>query len=712
MTPGIVTSVPTLRLSPIGVSAVPHPTAARSANSSTPTTGSWVVGRTVDARSGLAVGDARISLCYLSGAGGCLLSNAQTLADGAFNLTTVHGSYQMWVNGSHYVGSRVYLNASTAGTVDLGAILLTPLDRITGRVLIEPWASLGSQFGEGADQVRISGCDPRLVCGPTQATNTGGFFNVSVPAGNPDTVTLTGGGILGAGNGFPGFSPSSFTLTVSSNQVTVPGGGPGGAVLFLILGGLSGSLRETSGGNTAPAYFATYGTIASASAGPSISAMTGTAGNYTAFLPDGAYGEQVDANAQGLVPAQSSGVAGTTTAGSVVPGPNLTLTRFGFVDATVLDTTTLYPAIGVGVVVTGSGGPSNQLLTGGSDSNGTGSVNISAAPGSDAIMSGSTAFANWSSTVSVSAGSATAFGQIRLTEIPGGGVVIIRTVAVNTVSTPPTVGVDDNVTFHPVEGTFVLEDSGTGGVHSGPANGNDLGQFLLSGLPSNATNISVAATGFTPYQTSVDLPAGSTYVQPLLNLTADGIVEGTVESMPGNVTVPYTTVVACPITKPLCPTAVQTNASGVFWVGVPAGLDQFTVQSNIYLANLTQIVNVTPDSFVEMGVIPVFGFATVHGIVRGLPSGGLLIGANVSLCSMFSPPNGCLPDETVTTDANGTFSIPSPPGQYFLSASAPFYNTTRYFLSLNPGANLDLGIVFLAAYGFFTGTVVTTTGAP
>ncbi|MCI4321408.1 MAG: hypothetical protein L3K05_03785, partial [Thermoplasmata archaeon] len=529
LTPGTITTVPTIRLAPIGVAAVPQPTAARSANSSTPTTGSWVIGRALDARSGLAVGDARISLCYLSGAGGCQLTSSQTLADGAFNLTTVHGSYQMWVNGSHYVGLRVYLNASTAGTVDLGSVLLTPLDRITGRILVGPWGSLGAHYGEGADQVRISGCDPRMVCGPIEASDTGGFFNVSVPAGAPDTITLTGGGIANAGNGDPGFSPSSFALPVSSSQVTVAGGGPGGGVLFLILGGLTGSIRESSGGNTAAAFFATYGTLASASAGPSITALTGTSGNYTAFLPDGAYGEQVNANAQGLVPAQSTGVAGTTTAGSVVPGPNLTLTRFGFVDATVLDNTTLFPAVGLTVDVVGSGGPLNQALSGGSVSNGTGSVNISAPPGTDAIMVRSTAFANWSSTVSVSAGSATAFGQIRLTEVAGGGVVLIRTVDVNTVATPPTPGVYDNVTFHPVEGTYVFEDSGNGTVHAGPANGNDLGQFLLSGLPDSATNVSVAATGFTTFQTGVDLPPGSTYVQPRLNLTADGIVEGTVE---------------------------------------------------------------------------------------------------------------------------------------------------------------------------------------
>ena len=202
---------------------------------------------------------------------------------------------------------------------------------------------------------------------------------------------------------------------------------------------------------------------------------------------------------------------------------------------------------------------------------------------------------------------------------------------------------------------------------------------------------------------------GSEVVAPL-NLTPGGILTGTVVAEPGNVTVPYATVSACPVAQPLCPTSVTTNASGVFWVAAPNGTDVVSVVTNLYLSNLSRIVSVPADSFVELGDVPVYGFGTVHGAVLGLPSGAFLDGANVSICSQFSPPGGCYADESVTADANGSFALESPPGLYFFDAALAGYNSTRFEFVLAPGENLNLGIVVLQADGAEAGTVVTPTG--
>ncbi|MCI4367788.1 MAG: hypothetical protein L3K08_08550, partial [Thermoplasmata archaeon] len=159
LTPGGLTVVPTIRLPPVGVAGGERtPLAARGANSSVPTTGSWVVGRVVDSRSGLGVGNAVLGVCLVVSTGGCSRTSAMTLSGGEFNLSTVHGAYEIWVNATHYATGRVYLNASVAGTVSLGSVPLTELVWVAGRVLIDPWESLGTKLGEGADQVIVTAC--------------------------------------------------------------------------------------------------------------------------------------------------------------------------------------------------------------------------------------------------------------------------------------------------------------------------------------------------------------------------------------------------------------------------------------------------------------------------------------------------------------------------------------------------------------------------
>ncbi|MFI5415662.1 MAG: hypothetical protein ACHQ16_08490, partial [Candidatus Lutacidiplasmatales archaeon] len=255
VTPGSYVPIPTLRLPPVGtVGGVPLPGGhARGANSSSPTTGSWVVGRAVDAVSGLGLGNARLNVCLILSSAGCSFTQSYTGTGGEFNISAVHGAYVLWVNGTQYVSKTVYLNASTAGTVDLGVIPVTPLDRVTGRVLIDPWGSLFSQYGEGADQALLQACDPSFRCGPLAAAGSDGSFNLSAPAGTPDTIHITGGGPAGAyGNSLEGYNFSTFSVYVTSFDTNLNGSGSGGSLALKILGGETGFVHISAGGSLPP----------------------------------------------------------------------------------------------------------------------------------------------------------------------------------------------------------------------------------------------------------------------------------------------------------------------------------------------------------------------------------------------------------------------------------------------------------------------------
>jgi hypothetical protein len=710
VTPGGLVVVPTLRLAPVG-SLDGAPLAPHAGSSSTPTTGSWVTGRLLDGSTGLGAGNAVIQVCPLSGTLGCPGTPTLALDDGGFNLSTVHGAYELWINSSQYATDRVYVNATTAGTVSLGDLNLTPLPRVTGRIAVGPWPSLLALDGMGADQAILHGCDPSGTCGPLAVADSAGFFNASVPLGTPDRITLVGNGADDSGNGDTGYAPVIATLDIVPGTQVLAGAGPDDLIDLPILGGWSGTLLQVGGTSASPAGFTSFGSSGNASAGSPVIGRVGPGGNYTAFLPGGANPVQLEAQAESLAPAVSSLPNAAIAAGIVAPGPSLNLSRYGAVTLRIQAALTDAPLDGVGVVASGQSAVTGLALNASSASNGTGAVVLLAPPGYDTFVAGGVAYGNWSGTESVGSGTTVALGTVNLTVLADGGLVTVRTEEVNDVGVPPRIGVRDNASGGPVVGLFVSEQV-LGGGAVGPVYGNDLGQFLLEGYPDRNANVTIQAPGYAMVSIGAALPVGTTKTMSGLNLTPDGIVAGTVEALPGNASVPYASVVICPVADPTCGNVVETNESGVFWAAAPAGLDAVSVESNIYLTNLSRVVTVPAGGFVRLGAIPVFSFATVHGSVRGLPSGSLVPGASVSLCSPFSPPNACLPDVTVTTDANGSFSIQSPPGEYVLAASAPGANVTRYTLLLTPGEDLDVGTVFLEANGVVDGTVVAASGGP
>ncbi|MCI4326351.1 MAG: carboxypeptidase regulatory-like domain-containing protein [Thermoplasmata archaeon] len=709
VTAGSSVPLPPIRMPPIGVDPGPlGRLAPRGANSSTPPTGAWVTARLLDAEDGLGVGLAQITVCQLLASSSCSFSSATASTGGEVNLSTVHGAYEIWFNSTYYASDEVYLNATTAGTIALGDVDLSELPRVTGRVEIDPWESLATSFQEGADQVVVVVCVAAHECGPEAAAGPGGYFNVSAPTTGSATIQFFGNGPAAEyGNGPGGYTSITLPLTVYATGTRVTGSGPGGSVPVPILGTVTGNLSESSGGRAAPADFAVYAILGNGTGGVA-GFSSGGGGFYAAFVAAGANNTSAAASALGLVPGATFPSRATVAAGAVVTESNLTLARFGYVTANVSDAATGQPLGGIYLTATGTGG-SSHVLVGSSVTNGSGVVNTIAPPGTVQLTVGSSLYPSWTGSTSVPSGGLVALGSVTLTALANGGLVLLRTPEVNTVAQPVLPGAFDNVSDRPVPDASVLE-TGPVGYHAGPIVTNDLGQFFLAGLPLANASLTVEAAGFNPLAIPRNLSAGGTSVFQPLNMTAGGIVTGDVVAEPGNVTVPYATVSVCPLRNPLCPSSVTTNATGVFWIAAPNATDQVSVVSNLYLANLTRIVNVPSDGFVELGTIPVFSFGTVHGLVRGLPSGDLLAGVNVSLCSQYSPPGGCLADESVTTDANGSFSLQSPPGVYFFDAEFPGYNASRFQILLGAGQNLNLGVVVIDEYGNVTGTVVASTG--
>ena len=80
-------------------------------------------------------------------------------------------------------------------------------------------------------------------------------------------------------------------------------------------------------------------------------------------------------------------------------------------------------------------------------------------------------------------------------------------------------------------------------------------------------------------------------------------------------------------------------------------------------------VVVSSDTWKGIGIIPVYEFAGILGTVRGLPTGSPLVGATVSLCSIFGTPYGSC-GSSVPTNASGAFFLSTPPAAYILVVTA------------------------------------------
>jgi hypothetical protein len=165
----------------------------------------------------------------------------------------------------------------------------------------------------------------------------------------------------------------------------------------------------------------------------------------------------------------------------------------------------------------------------------------------------------------------------------------------------------------------------------------------------------------------------------------------------------------CAKGTPACANPIATtNGSGIFWTIAPVGLDALNVSDTNYVQSLPTFINVKSDSWNWIGGINLTEFAFIYGSVRALPSGDLLENANVSLCfpNVFGtgPVGGCT--ETVTTNAQGQFFLPTAAGQFIVDANATFYNDTYLPISVAAGEYVPVGVIFIQEFGFETGLIL------
>ncbi|MCI4350538.1 MAG: carboxypeptidase regulatory-like domain-containing protein [Thermoplasmata archaeon] len=713
---GALSVVPPITLSPIGNGrpagspGLPRGLPAPLAGSG----GSWVAGRAVDARRGYGVAGAEVVGCPILGLS-CVVFTDVTNTGGGFNGTVPPGAYQLFVNATTYAPTTVFLNATAGGTASVGVVDLTPLPAVLGRVAIGPWASLTTVGGLGPDRATVLLCaNSGAPCGPLSFVDTGGYFNVSGPAGIADSLQISGGGggpAGGDGTAPFGFSPLGVSVDVTKNLTQLPTSGPT-AVALAIFGGIAGTERDGGTWNASrseardPIHF---GYLASSVAGVLSGATActpGGGGNYLFLEPRGGSRTTIEGLGGGFLTANVT-IPGSVVAGSIVGDRNVTEPHFGWVRVGVRDATTGAPIPFADVTVLRSDLANGTNWVGAGQADGAGVANVTAPPGTDLVLITSRPYylgTNFTATVTESTTSP--LGRVNLTEnpFPDTG-VFFRTYQVNTVNATPVLGAVDRFTGAPLPSARVIIVDANGGIINGPTTTNDLGQFFAFGPPPNdIETLVVQMPAYAPFRTSLNLSHGGSVTLPYTNLTGDGIVAGSVVAYPGRVPVANVSVQVCPANLPICPSTGATNGAGAFAIAAPPGLDVVTVIANGYATNYTVAVNLPTDTWVTIGHIPVFTYATVTGRLIGIPTGQAIVNGNISVCSSLGFPSGpCFID--VASAANGSFSLPAPPGSFVIRFSAPLYNSSFLNLSILPGAKINVGVQFLFAYGSIYGTV-------
>ncbi|HEY6238453.1 MAG TPA: hypothetical protein VIZ68_04635, partial [Thermoplasmata archaeon] len=336
---GAVVHVPPVVLRPIGGVAPPAPGVRPAAANGT--VGVWVDGRIVDQRTGLGLPSTLVNECAVVG-GGCIGSVQSTTAGGTFNVSVLLGQYYLVFSATNYRDLRVYVNATGTTDVHLGTLSMTHYPWVSGRVLIDPWRSLGVSAGLGVPAT-ILGCDaPGTTCGSGAATDSGGFFNVSVPSGVQSSILVTGKGISGFGSAVSGFDEVHRTLDAFGTFIYLPTSGPS-VTVDPIFGALVGTLTDGSTWNAslgaaqrACDFCAVGATALNSNLTSYLPVAVGAGGNYTFFLPSDGTSTLLRGSGSAYWSTNLS-LPGHVVSGSVsLVGP-LDLPHYGWVALSVVD---------------------------------------------------------------------------------------------------------------------------------------------------------------------------------------------------------------------------------------------------------------------------------------------------------------------------------------------------------------------------------------
>lgn len=711
-TANVVTKVPTLVLP---VLAVPTPTPPPGA----PSNITWVTGRIVDLRTGLGIPAADLSTCD---PGGCFGLLGQATDGGTFNVSLETGFDQLLLTAGNYLPLQLPVPESFGPVDDLGVIGLQPYAWLAGQLVIANWSSLASTAGLGAPlEARACIYPTGAECGSTSITDTAGEFNISASTGSaiPSGVVavyVDGPGVQGYGSAQGGFPFHSFVETVAGNYSALPAAAPLSAPIY---GGYSGRVIDGSGqpANATtgpPAEFVDVTASNDSSPYGQTSLVTGPGGDFTVFLEDNrSTSPTFTARGAAYRPINFSDPGPQ-------PGPNLTLlagvplAHYGWVTATVVSNATGSPLDGASVSVAVPDPANITSLATAVFANGNGFANLSLPSGASlAVTISAPGYFSRVVTTSIIAGMSVPLGSVGLTEGAPPTGFLLQSHSVNTVGTPAYLTALDPYTRAPLAGASITAQTANGTTTSPYLKANGIGEFLLYVPATPYVYLTMTQSGYDPLTAYYASAGVSRLIIDHFNTTGAGVVSGRVIVEPTRAPLYDVPINGCPVGQPACISAWEglafTNLSGEFWVTITRGFDQVTVSTEDYLTNTTPTLGVATDLFYDVGTIPVYAFAQIFGTVRGVPSGALIAGADVEVCSVLGVPYGPC-DSNVTTDANGSFRIGEPPSSYVLVVNAPGYNQTYETVYLGAGEQLDVGTILLLADAVVTGHVTSLIG--
>jgi hypothetical protein len=716
-TPGTVVTAPEIVLAPLQSTGGSLPGAPRARTAGVGSVGAWVTGRVTDLQDQIGLQYAFLTAVPIEGGPAISFTAAQGTG-GEFNDSLAVGAYELWVNESGFVPDEVFVNVTGfTGGVDLGAIALQPYPTITGRVVIDPgaWrAGVTYAYGLGAPAL-VTVCSTEATVCTGGFTDSAGDFNLSAPPGTYDTVNVTP---LGTGTGtYPGgFLNNATFVTVTNASGSV---GPPTVVGLDIFGAVTGSVDVSNQSGAGPVRYDQIefnSTAALNTVGPLQDVYGGTqlnqTGNFVFFFPPsrvlyaiaGGAGAWIPeaANYSGhqVGPGGGSGYA-LGVAGTLALGLAFSLLHFGWVTLQVTNTATGQPVPYATLSAREPGNLAGQGSGFGSTgtANALGYLNMTAPPSlpttqpltlnltaPDYLYQLFSVFVNTSATTVVN--TSLLHGGVEL-EPWGwvGGTVI------------------DAQTGAPIPGVSVVAtgphyQSGRLGIFSSYA-----GKYLTDAPVAENDSLFYSEAGYTTNTSVFPIYPGEFLDAPAVALTGDATVEGRLLASPGGSPVAGATVLACPAGQLTCATQVHTNATGIFVIDAPAGLDSFTITAPGFVVPSPVYEQVASEVWYWIGTIELNEFGNVAGEALAIPGGLPIVGATVTLCPLAVGGYGSPCFATVQSGANGSFYLSAPAGPYVLEASAPSYNTSLLDLALSAGRTELVGAVFLFEYGVGTGLV-------
>jgi hypothetical protein len=354
---------------------------------------------------------------------------------------------------------------------------------------------------------------------------------------------------------------------------------------------------------------------------------------------------------------------------SVAAGP-VTIPPWGWVESTFVNYSGLYastvvdpanglPLPGASVTVTS---PDPDIATGGSTQTtsalGTFLADAPIGPKDSLVVSLPAYVTNTTTPLNITAG---LFLSIPIVNMVGYGVL-----ASHVISEPSGL---------PVSGATVTACEGTsnnGGLGTGCAATvtNATGAYWIDVAPGHLT-IVVNATGFVSNYSEVVAAKSDTWTSiPDFELTADGLLYGTVRGLPTGLPVGGASVSACsPLGgTPTGPCSFTVNAlpNGTFSLPVEPGEYILATSGAGYNSSYLPI-SVQPGEIVDLGILLLDEYGIVTGTILNSVSGEPVANAVVGGC----PADTLLPCDIPTlTNLTGVYSIASPPGLVNLVVSA------------------------------------------